>query len=179
MIQRTPPYEESPEKVLQEPTAEYQTWQPFAESRPEQQSRHDTNPKKSKIKTKGEAKPSHHPVEPPAGPSSPPTALKQIAVDKRALKVFKTLFFVSSASSQPGEIPWTDFVHALVAVGFTAQKLYGSAWQFVPQGERAAGKPIQFHDPHPSNKLDFNVARGFGRSLNKHYGCNARVFVLE
>lgn len=50
----------------------------------------------------------------------------QIAVGKRSLKVFKTLFFIPSATAQPGEVAWSDFLHAMVSAGFSAQKLYGS-----------------------------------------------------
>ncbi|KAF9578058.1 hypothetical protein BGW38_006363, partial [Lunasporangiospora selenospora] len=44
-------------------------------------------------------------------------------LDKRALKVFSTLFYQPTTSAQPGEILWNDFLHAMVATGFGAEKL--------------------------------------------------------
>ena len=81
---------------------------------------------KIKIKTRGLAQSS----ETTTGPDSLDQHLADVRstfpVDKRALKVFKTIFFTPSASSQPGELAWGDFLHAMTCTGFTAEKLYGS-----------------------------------------------------
>jgi hypothetical protein len=53
-------------------------------------------------------------------------------VDKRALKVFRTIFFSPSSGALSGEIAWLNFFHALVSTGFAAEKLYESVWQFTP-----------------------------------------------
>jgi hypothetical protein len=99
-------------------------------------------------------------------------------VDKRAHKVFKTLFYSPSSPDQPGEIPWTDFLHAMVSVGFGVEKLHGSGWNFRPSGldvERGIG----FHEPHPTNKIPYLQARGYGRRLQRAYGWNGDMFSLE
>lgn len=99
-------------------------------------------------------------------------------VDKRAHKVFKTIFFIPSTSSQPGEVAWGDFLHAMASAGFEIEKLYGSAWQFTPTNldvERA----IQFHEPHPSGKIPFVWARRIGRRLSRAYGWHGGMFVLR
>jgi hypothetical protein len=98
-------------------------------------------------------------------------------VDKRSQKVFRALFHSPLAGDTPGEVPWTDFLHVMVTVGFTAEKLHGSAWQFVPQ-DSALGRPIQFHEPHPSSKLPFAWARRFGRRLFRAYGWTGEMFAL-
>jgi len=90
-------------------------------------------------------------------------------LDKRALKVFSTLFYQPSASSIPGEIPWNDFLHAMREMGFTAAKMYGSVWHFSPANSDL-GRSIQFHEPHPSSKIPFNIARCIGRRLFRNYG---------
>ncbi|KAJ5725631.1 uncharacterized protein N7483_006988 [Penicillium malachiteum] len=100
------------------------------------------------------------------------------AVDARALKVFRTLFFNPSATSTPGEISWNDFLHAMTSVGFAGTKLYGSAWQFKPTKLDVEGN-IQFHEPHPKPKLAFRTARNFGRRLNRAYGWFGGMFVLD
>jgi hypothetical protein len=58
--------------------------------------------------------------------------LKTVEADKRSFNVFRTLFFHLSSDAAPGEVPWKEFVHALVSVGFAAQNFYGSVWQFTP-----------------------------------------------
>lgn len=99
-------------------------------------------------------------------------------VDKRALKVFKTIFFTPSISSLPGEVTWGDFVHALCLTGFSAEKLYGSVWVFRPTGLDSDAS-INFHEPHPSGKTPFTTARRHGRRLNRNFGWKASMFVLQ
>ncbi|GJJ74587.1 hypothetical protein EMPS_06945 [Entomortierella parvispora] len=99
-------------------------------------------------------------------------------LDKKALKVFSTLFYQPSTSSKPGEIPWSDFLHAMRQTGFKGVKMYGSVWHFSPINPDM-GRSIQFHEPHPSSKIPFNIARGFGRRLFRNYGWRGDMFVLE
>ncbi|KAE8348864.1 hypothetical protein BDV28DRAFT_142538 [Aspergillus coremiiformis] len=99
------------------------------------------------------------------------------AVDSRALRVFSTLFYTPSRTSQPGEVAWTDFLHAMRSAGFAVEKLYGSVWQFTPQNLDVE-RSIQIHEPHPSSKIPFRVARRHGRRLFRAYGWHAGVFQL-
>ncbi|EME42787.1 hypothetical protein DOTSEDRAFT_176085 [Dothistroma septosporum NZE10] len=98
-------------------------------------------------------------------------------VDARALKVFRTIFHTPSPNSNPGEIPWADFVHAMVSTGFRHEKLYGSVWQFNPT-RLDVERGIQFHEPHPSPKIPYYMARRHGRRLNRAYGWGGGMFVL-
>lgn len=131
----------------------------------------------SKAKTRGtpsstKANPT---VEPGATPTDPqPT----FAVDNRALKVFRTLFFTPSITTMPGEVAWTNFVHAMASAGFAAEKLYGSVWHFTPS-KIDVERSIQFHEPHPSVKIPFRTARRHGRRLNRAYRWHGQVFVLQ
>lgn len=100
------------------------------------------------------------------------------AVDARALKVFRTFFFNPEVTSTPGTVAWGDFLHAMRSTGFGAEKLYGSAWQFKPSG-LGVERGIQFHEPHPSGKLPFTVARRYGRRLSRAYGWFGGMFVLK
>ncbi|KAK8006464.1 hypothetical protein PG991_012761 [Apiospora marii] len=58
----------------------------------------------------------------------------------------------------------------------TSEKLYGSVWQFSPSagGAAAAGltkvRAIQFHEPHPSSRIPFKIARAMGRRMKKCFG---------
>ncbi|KAF4841154.1 hypothetical protein CGCSCA4_v009706 [Colletotrichum siamense] len=130
---------------------------------------------KTKLKTKGAV-----PVAAttPVQDQEQPQAAKRplFKVDKRALKVFNTLFFNPLTSSSPGEIPWTEFLHAMQSVGFHMEKLYGSAWKFTPT-KLDVETSIQFHEPHPSSKLPFVFARRIGRRLNREYGLEGDMFV--
>ncbi|KAL2822761.1 hypothetical protein BDW59DRAFT_149106 [Aspergillus cavernicola] len=139
----------------------------------------DTPQLKSKVKTRGTPQPP--PItEPPAEPPNTtiPDHQPTFPVNSRALKVFRTLFFNPDVTSTPGEIPWTDFLHAMTSVGFEVMKLYGSVWQFQPT-KLDVERGIQFHEPHPKGKVPFTVARRFGRRLNRAYGWVGGMFVLE
>lgn len=132
---------------------------------------------RSKVKTRGapESNRSSHTAEAEANPADPqPT----FAVDSRALKVFRTVFFMPSLNAVPGEVAWNDFVHAMISTGFGAEKLYGSVWHFTPS-KLDVERSIQFHEPHPSGKIPFRVARRHGRRLHRAYGWHGDMFVLQ
>lgn len=143
-----------------------------------------TRPEKKKQKTRGTARlnlPTEMLVPQGVGTSSSDTPATK-RVDKRSLKVFNTLFFVPSASTQPGEVPWTEFLHAMHKCGFTIEKLQGSMWQFTPRPEAEMGgnqRSILFHEPHPHCKIPYRDARRFGRRLLRAYGWTGEMFVLE
>lgn len=101
-----------------------------------------------------------------------------MAVDARALEVFRCLFHNPETTSTPGEVLWTDFLHALASTGFTAEKLYGSVWQFRPT-LLDVERPIQFHEPHPQTKISFAIASRHGRRLHRAYGWFGGMFVLK
>ncbi len=99
-------------------------------------------------------------------------------VDARALKVFRIVFFNPNVHTTPGEVAWTDFLHAMSSTGFTAQKLYGSVWHFQPT-TLDVERSIQFHEPHPRARIPFLDARRHGRRLNRAYGWIGSMFVLK
>ncbi|KAJ4357015.1 hypothetical protein N0V95_002888 [Ascochyta clinopodiicola] len=117
--------------------------------------------------------------EPSASPArtQSPDPATIYTVDKRSMKVFKTLFHSPESQDQPGEVTWPNFLHAMVSVGFGAEKLQGSAWHFTP-ATLAAERSIQFHEPHPGNKLPFKWARGYGRRLTRAFGWTGASFSL-
>ncbi|TGO37999.1 hypothetical protein BHYA_0084g00300 [Botrytis hyacinthi] len=82
---------------------------------------------KIKPKTRGVPNPSASLVEDisDAPPSEPKE--KDYNLKSRALKLFKVLFFQPSESDIPGDLPWTEFKYAMVAMGFSVHKLDGSA----------------------------------------------------
>lgn len=135
-------------------------------------------PQKSKLKTR-KAAPAriaedHVADLPSAGVDFQP----QVEVDQRTYKVFRTLFFNAEATSKPAEIPWIDFLRAMAAMGFSVEKLYGSAWIFCP-ATNDLRQSIQFHEPHPRSKLPFTTARRYGRRLNRAYGWTGSMFILK
>jgi hypothetical protein len=99
-------------------------------------------------------------------------------VDKRAHKVFRILFHSPSSRDHSGDVPWQDFLYAMVQVGFAVEKLQGSAWQFTPRSLDVE-HPIQFHEPHPTHKLPFTWARRNGRRLFRTYGWTSEMFQLD
>ena len=130
-----------------------------------------------KPKTRGTASsaaPSERTNASPSGLPDQPT----FTIDARALKVFRTLFYTPSVSATPGEVAWTDFLHAMHSTGFIPEKLYGSIWQFTPT-KLDVERSIQFHEPHPAGKLPYKTARRFGRRLERAYGWFSSMFVLK
>ncbi|RWA07322.1 hypothetical protein EKO27_g7783 [Xylaria grammica] len=139
-----------------------------------------TSTTKSKTKTQGSLQPTDSlPANVPnQEPHEEPEAPVSVHVDGRSFKVFRTLFFNPAVTSSPGEISWTDFLHAMTSTGlFMAEKMYGSVWQF----ERLEGDQsrIQFHEPHPRGKIRFTTARRYGRRLNRAFGWTGDMFVLK
>ncbi|KAE8850694.1 hypothetical protein PTNB85_01110 [Pyrenophora teres f. teres] len=134
---------------------------------------------KVKQKTRGNQNTSTFASAPPATGthiSTPDSASKDtpklLNVDKRTQKVFKTLFHVPSAElgDAPKAVKWNEFKRAMVRVGFTAEKLQGSAWQFIPTSSLDVKRGIQFHEPHPDSDVPVTLARRFGRRLERVYG---------
>ncbi|VUC26696.1 unnamed protein product [Clonostachys rosea] len=107
----------------------------------------------------------------------------RIPVSPRALKVFRKLFFDPRAGTGIGEVAWNDFVYAMTGPGlFSAEQLYGSVWQFVrdSNSESSLGRSrIQFHEPHPNNKMSIVAARAVGRRLQRRFGWDISTFVLS
>ena len=93
-----------------------------------------------------------------------------------------TFFFTPSASTAPGEIKWTDFLHAMASTGFAPEKLYGSVWHFSPTGIELK-RSINFHEPHKegkaADKISYCNARRIGRRLNRAYGWDGSRFSLK
>lgn len=134
---------------------------------------------KVKTKTRGKADASSPSSSDKTSEDSVPSDPQPIfEADARALKVIQTLFHDTSAAAPQGEIPWKDFLHALTSVGFAAEKLYGSVWQFRPVS-LDIDRSIQFHEPHPHGKVPFRVARRHGRRLCRAYGWHAGMFALK
>jgi hypothetical protein len=98
-------------------------------------------------------------------------------VDQRSLKVFSSLFYTPGARHIPGEIPWTEFLHAMVEVGFSVVSLPGSAWHFARDANNS--ESIQIHEPHPNSKLSFIQLRRIGHRLADKYGWTGDMFQLK
>ncbi|QSZ29954.1 hypothetical protein DSL72_004472 [Monilinia vaccinii-corymbosi] len=136
-----------------------------------------TKSKKEKVKTKGTPQPTTQAEAQPENFEVSPQleAQRKVEVPHHLIRVFNTLFFTPGQNSTPGDVPWIEFLKAMAEMGFAAQKLYGSVWQFTPVskeiGEKTgAEKSIQFHQPHPGVKIDFTVARRMGRRLMRSFG---------
>ncbi|KAL8784880.1 MAG: hypothetical protein Q9213_003693 [Squamulea squamosa] len=131
-----------------------------------------------KIKTRGS--PAGHSREqalrlrPEADIDSMECAAPRLTVKKKAFNAFAALFGKPVADRLPGELPWNDFKRAMVNAGFTAEKHQGSAWLFV--SEKGS---INFHEPHPENKLPMRCARRIARRLNRNFGWTIDTFVLD
>ncbi|VUC25786.1 unnamed protein product [Clonostachys rosea] len=107
--------------------------------------------------------------------------LPRFTLRNRAYRTFSSVFNVPSPDTPPSEVIWTDFLHAMRAVGFTSEKLYGSVWRFTPNAGKIFGgveSAINFHEPHPSGRLPFWTARRYGRRMTRNYGITGQSFSL-
>ncbi|KEF61002.1 uncharacterized protein A1O9_02566 [Exophiala aquamarina CBS 119918] len=133
--------------------------------------------KKPKIKTRGTPTltdtargPDHpHEITTDQGPGRLDEKSLSIVLSKRARKVLVTLFHIDATSDQSGEIPWKDFLHTMTSLHFNVEKLYGSVWQFTPT-TGGVKRGVNVHEPHPSSKIPFYMARSIGRRLSRTYG---------
>lgn len=140
---------------------------------------------KPKIKTRGTATPqdsSSGQLQEASQEDQSPA--HTIQVDRRALKVFSTLFHTPFSTSKPGEVPWTEFLYAMRSAGFGMESLQGSAWQFTPHDDTGSGmgagkRSILFHEPHPHSRIPFWDARRLGRRLARTYGWSGETFVVK
>jgi hypothetical protein len=185
-IQRTPDWidRENTKKPIQCVEYVYQPFSALLHDRSKQITgtfdRTSTSGKAPKSKTKGSVAP-----EADAHAQAPDLSLGtqepgKISVDARASKAFRTLFHSPNNPNTPGEIPWTDFLHAMVSAGFSAEKLWGSAWSFTPKSANVSvERSIQFHEPHPVSKIPFIIARRHGRRLARTYGWDGDTFCLD
>lgn len=101
-------------------------------------------------------------------------------LDRRAYKTMKAMFHTPASDSEelPKSIKWNGFKRAMVRIGFSAEKLQGSAWQFTPSGLIDVDRAISFHEPHPDNDIPYIMARQFGRRLGRVYGWRGDTFRL-
>ncbi|KAI1867583.1 hypothetical protein JX265_007385 [Neoarthrinium moseri] len=103
-----------------------------------------------------------------------------VRVDNRAARVFQLLFHVTGSNDRPGELSWTEFLYAMTNAGFTAEKLYGSVWQFTHTGVTTSlARSIQFHEPHPKKSLPYWKARRLGRRMTRRYGWSWSTFITD
>ncbi|KAF7952687.1 hypothetical protein EAE96_005918 [Botrytis aclada] len=144
-----------------------------------------TKSKKAKSKTRGSTQPLTQPEAQPEDPEpQPDVEQSKVKIPHHLMRVFNTLFFQPGQNNTPGDVPWVEFLKAMVEMGFAAQKLYGSVWQFTPVSKEVvvktgAEKSIQFHEPHPGVKINFVVARRMGRRLMRSFGWWGGMFEEE
>ncbi|KAF2821818.1 hypothetical protein CC86DRAFT_410897 [Ophiobolus disseminans] len=131
---------------------------------------------KGKEKTRG-TDATEEQAEPAREPS--PESPLEFAVDKHSFEAFRALFHMPG-KEQAASIRWNDVVSALTSIGFSAQHLHGSQWQFnpaaAPVAELNLRRGIGFHAPHPADEVPLDLARRHGRRLSRAYGWEGSMF---
>ncbi|KAI5923659.1 hypothetical protein F4810DRAFT_720234 [Camillea tinctor] len=178
----------SPKKTLTPQELPFGGYRQDDESRP---SRPKIPPRRSKIKTRGT--PGPQAALAPEPEEAEPEPLPPIKVSSRTLDVLDLLFYNPDlGGGRPGEVAWTEFVHALVDIGFAMTTGPGSAFTFTPPEEREqdddgqynakwslSKRGISFHGPHPETRIPFRRARKWGRRLGNKYGWTRDMFILD
>ncbi|KAH9214323.1 hypothetical protein DL95DRAFT_503717, partial [Leptodontidium sp. 2 PMI_412] len=140
-------------------------------------------PPKTKPKTRGIhdgfVPESNSPPE-PAKPQSRIT----VAVNKRALSVFKAMFPGNNPEDRSKAVDWDTFVNAMAeeGVGFVARhSAGGSAYTFEPNEKSLwFGKgAISFHKPHTEHVINAVTVMAHGKRMRKWFGWSEETFVLK
>ncbi|KAI1470107.1 uncharacterized protein F4812DRAFT_421546 [Daldinia caldariorum] len=97
-------------------------------------------------------------------------------VDTRTFKVFMTLLSDGTDPSSLAEVFWDDIVHAMVGLGFTATKLFFSAWMFQRSDPKLEFECIMLQEPYSAEKLDHATVRHFGRHIFWTFGWKCSMF---
>jgi hypothetical protein len=94
----------------------------------------------------------------------------------RLYKVFTSLFWTPTDATMPATFMWKDFKDALCAIGFVAEKMFGSTWLFYRDGWNG----ILFCAPRPEEeKIPYATARNWGRRLRVNFGFELDQFQLH
>jgi len=152
---------------------------------PDTQSRLDNKLENLKIKTRGTA---HDQPELECIATDavllPEEENVTVAVPKRVLSVFKSMFPGRDIEDRSKNIEWEQFVLAMGEgeVGFVArQSAGGAAFSFEPNENSAwygKGK-IVFHKPHPESYFDPVQMATNGKRMQKWFGWSEDTFVLK
>ncbi|EMD58813.1 hypothetical protein COCSADRAFT_41383 [Bipolaris sorokiniana ND90Pr] len=128
-------------------------------------------------KTDGDVAPGSKAETPTSAPDEATEHPETFAVGKRSHRVSSNISHSLSDPNQPAEVPWNDFMHAIVNMGFSAEKPHGSTWSFAPRkiGLRAENS-IQFREPHVSSDIPFLWAKRIQQRLARAYGWVGGVF---
>ena len=135
---------------------------------------------KSKGKTRGAPATTEEQDEPNREPSPEPVI--SCEVGKKAYKAYRAIFHT------PGESPaaamdWIDVVSALTDVGFSAEQLHVSQWQSNPVANQVVGMNlgpgISLHAPHSGSEVPVELARYYGKRLNRAYGWDGTMFTED
>ncbi|KAH3974950.1 hypothetical protein HBI40_075180 [Parastagonospora nodorum] len=133
---------------------------------------------KTKAKIRPEGGPDGGLVDPRRDPSPEPQVT--LPVNKKGLQVFSRIFYNPETNENPaGDVKWSDFKGAMASVGFSAEHMHGSQWQFNPAAHLNLTRGIAFHEPHPSPKFSHDQARGVGARLHRAYGWVGSMFVRK
>jgi hypothetical protein len=96
-------------------------------------------------------------------------------------KVLKALFHIPDEAEVSGVTKWTALRTTMINLGFSAEQLQGSTWQFTPseelRQERGLDRGICFHEPHPSNEMSLAMMRTLGARLTRAYGWDGSMFI--
>ena len=77
---------------------------------------------KQKTRTKNTAIPLSTEMTGSGGTSTEDATITTYTVSKGDSRVFSVLFRLPQEDYTPGEVPWTDFLHAMSSLGFAIQK---------------------------------------------------------
>ena len=112
------------------------------------------------------------------------TARPPMAVGKKAYKVFMAIFPANSQddnnfpqTATAASVQWSEFVNAMIKIGFTAEKFVGSAWLFTLKKEDKIVSPIMFHEPHPGRVISPRMAKFMGERLGWEFRLKRECFM--
>ncbi|ESZ94427.1 hypothetical protein SBOR_5220 [Sclerotinia borealis F-4128] len=106
----------------------------------------------------------------------------RIEVNKKRVFTLLTSMYRDLGDDQDmRNVPWEEFRHSMVEIGFDCTNGGGSAVMFTASSRlgRAEGRKISFHRPHPESHIAPIVLQVWRKRLAKHFGFGNDTFVYK
>ncbi|KZT54124.1 hypothetical protein CALCODRAFT_485804 [Calocera cornea HHB12733] len=102
-----------------------------------------------------------------------------IHVKKKHIKTLHILFSPMSENSDI-DVSWELFLQAMRAIGFKADRVFGTEWRFIPNNDSPwPAYPISFQEPIPGPKIMWKQARFIVKRLFRQYSLQRSSFILS
>ncbi|EJU02649.1 hypothetical protein DACRYDRAFT_21681 [Dacryopinax primogenitus] len=102
-----------------------------------------------------------------------------VGVKKKNFRVLQILFGPLS-EMEDSDVTWEGFLQALRAIGFRADRIFGTQWRVIPSNESPwPAYPISLQEPLPGPRLTWQQARFITKRMFRHYNLQQSSFIMS